>query len=196
MEKIITVSGPRGAGKGTIVDYILGLKKLGLTRIVPFTTRPIRKDEQHGREYYFISREEFFRLKASNDLFYWSMIGKETDPNHYFTGTQFSEIEKHQYGIIDITVEGALLARKSFPRVWNIFVFAEEEERLQRVMTREGKTMEQARNLLASEPSPALDICDAMNRYKKDFSIICNFDDDQQSAFDRAEEMVRYFMYA
>ncbi len=194
MEKLITVSGPRGAGKETIVNHALGLN-LGLSRVVPFTTRAMRKSEQHGREYYFISKEEFFKLKASNDLFYWGMIGNKDDPNHYFSGTQYSELQRHKYGIIDITVEGALLARKSFPRVWNIFVFAEEDERLQRVMTREDKTMEQARILLSNEPSPALDFCDAMNRYKKDFSIISNFDDDQQGAFDRTEESIRYFMY-
>ena len=53
MGKIFCVMGKSATGKDTIYQRLLHKKELNLQKIVPYTTRPIREGEEHGREYYF-----------------------------------------------------------------------------------------------------------------------------------------------
>jgi len=101
----LIVSGPSGTGKSTVCDE---LKKLepGLKFSVSCTTRAPRPGEENGREYYFISKEEF-KSKIEKDLF---IEYAEVHGNYY--GTLKSEIiEKISSGVdvlLDIDVQGAM----------------------------------------------------------------------------------------
>lgn len=57
--KIILISGPSGVGKKTILDEILNNKNLNIVYSISATTRPKRHNEIHGKDYYFLSRNEF-----------------------------------------------------------------------------------------------------------------------------------------
>ena len=171
MESLITISGPRGAGKEFILNSILSSQYGGLlNRIVPFTTRKMRDCEQQNREYHFISMEEYSQLQDS-DLAYSVQIGVE--PNHYFSGTLKSEINKYQFGITDITVEGAQILAPFAKNSLRLFVFASQEERLKRIIKRQNMSKNDAILLMQNEPSPAQSIEEAMASYQN-FLVLNN----------------------
>ena len=58
---LIVISGPSGVGKGTVRKALFEMKNHNLTYSVSMTTRKIRPGEKDGRDYYFVSREEFER---------------------------------------------------------------------------------------------------------------------------------------
>ncbi|HUW96327.1 MAG TPA: guanylate kinase [Anaerolineae bacterium] len=67
---IVLLVAPSGAGKSTIIDGVISEVR-NLERIVTYTTRPKRPGEVEGREYHFVTTEEFERLKAAGQLAEW-----------------------------------------------------------------------------------------------------------------------------
>jgi guanylate kinase len=119
--KLIIFSAPSGAGKTTIVQYLLG-KIPDLEFSISATTRKARGDEQHGKDYYFISQEEFLHRIAKKHFVEFEEVYTGT-----FYGTLRTEIEriwnKNKTVIFDIDVEGGLhLKRKYGSRALAIFV--------------------------------------------------------------------------
>lgn len=88
MGKLIIFSAPSGAGKSTIVNYLL-TQNLDLQFSISATSRPPRGTEQHGVEYYFLSPDEF-REKIMDDAF----LEYEEVYQDKFYGTLKSEIER------------------------------------------------------------------------------------------------------
>jgi guanylate kinase len=86
--KLIIFSAPSGAGKTTIVRHLLGIN-LGLEFSISATSRSIRGNEVDGRDYYFITADEFKR-KVNNDEF---LECEEVYPGVYY-GTLKSEVER------------------------------------------------------------------------------------------------------
>jgi guanylate kinase len=64
---LFIVSGPSGAGKSTLVNRVLA-RVPGLVYSISYTTRPQRPTEVEGRDYHFISRREFERLRETGEL--------------------------------------------------------------------------------------------------------------------------------
>lgn len=62
--KIIVVTGPSGAGKTTLGKILLESGFDGISRVVTATTRPKRKNEKHGKDYYFLKLEDFLKKKS------------------------------------------------------------------------------------------------------------------------------------
>ncbi len=129
---MIVVTGPSGAGKGTLEAALLErLPQLELA--VSATTRPRRQGERDGREYWFISNEEFDRRVREGEFLEWVP---------YVAGTRYgtprSEIERIQAAaripLLDLEIEGALRVREEVPGSVTIFVdvpsFDELERRL------------------------------------------------------------------
>src|SRR5690606_4325679 len=86
--KCIILSAPSGAGKTTLVQYLLE-QDLGLSFSVSACTREKRKNEVDGIDYHFYSIKEFKELIEENAFVEWEEVYKD----HYY-GTLFSEIEK------------------------------------------------------------------------------------------------------
>ena len=112
------ISGPSGAGKGTLVTRVRERRSnLGLT--VSATTRAPRKGEVDGVNYFFLTREEFDRRVANGEFVEWA----EVHGNCY--GTLVSEVQSKLASgsslILEIDVQGALQVKKSFPD--GVFVF-------------------------------------------------------------------------
>ena len=106
---IIVISGPSGAGKSTI------LKNLPSDKFyfsISHTTRAPRPGEEHGKHYYFISKEEFLKMIENNEFLEWV----EVFGTYY--GTAKSEIEKafsqNKHLVLDIEVIGATRLRSYF----------------------------------------------------------------------------------
>ena len=70
---ILIFSAPSGAGKSTLVNYLLG-KRHDLEFSISATTRAPRGQEQNGKEYYFITNQEFEKLIAENKLVEWEQV--------------------------------------------------------------------------------------------------------------------------
>ncbi len=69
---LIIMSGPSGVGKGTIREELMKYNDLNLFYSVSMTTRPMRPGEQDGREYYFVTRQEFDKNIKNGNLLEWA----------------------------------------------------------------------------------------------------------------------------
>jgi len=111
-EKIIIFSAPSGSGKTTIVKHLME-KIPGLSFSISATSRPPRKNEKHGRDYYFLSPSEF-REKINNDEF---LEWEEVYEGLYY-GTLRSEVEriaaKGKIAVFDVDVVGGTNIKKQF----------------------------------------------------------------------------------
>lgn len=110
--KLIIFSAPSGAGKTTIVKYLLSrIPELAFS--ISATTRASRGDEVHGKDYYFISKEEFLHRVAKHEFVEFEEVYSGT-----FYGTLFSEIERiwdeGKHVVFDIDVEGGLRLKKKY----------------------------------------------------------------------------------
>ncbi len=144
--KLFVISGPSGAGKGSIVEKLLaGNEKLYFS--VSATTRPKRDYETNGREYFFVSREEFLDRIEKGQMLEWA----EFAGNYY--GTPAGPVdEKLQAGcdvILDVESHGMYNVKAMRPDAVTMFVyppsFAELERRLR---SRKSETEERIRSRL------------------------------------------------
>ena len=112
--KLIVFSAPSGSGKTTIVRHLLGKEDLNLEFSISAASRDPRGEEEHGKDYYFISLEEFKKhIKAENFL-EWEEVYRDN-----FYGTLKAEIERiwalGKNVIFDIDVAGGLRIKHKFP---------------------------------------------------------------------------------
>ncbi len=129
--RLIVLTGPSGVGKGTLLKSLLA-RHPDLWVSVSVTTRSPRPGELNGREYHFISREEFDRLVATNALLEWA----EFAGNCY--GTPRAQVEaaisQGQQVILEIELEGARQIARNFPTALRLFILppslAELESRI------------------------------------------------------------------
>ncbi|WP_421941472.1 guanylate kinase [Pedobacter sp.] len=110
--KLIIFSAPSGAGKTTIVQHLL--KKFPeLSFSISATTRESRGTEEHKKDYYFISKEEFLHRVSQHDF-----VEFEEVYNGTFYGTLRSEIQRiwdaDKHVIFDIDVEGGLRLKRKY----------------------------------------------------------------------------------
>ncbi len=173
MENLICVCGPRGAGKETLLNAILSSSHGRLLRrVVPFTTRKRRDQEQHGREYYFLSKDVYSTIKSADTILYSVQIG--IGVGSYTSGTTKSEFDRHEDGIMDVTVEGARTLCRYSSNSLLLFVYASPEERCRRIMKRQNMSEAEALALMQNEPSPGSP--DTMPELYPDFIILENRD--------------------
>lgn len=110
--KVIELTGPSGSGKTTIAKKLLS-EFDNLRFSISATTREPRHYEQHGREYYFISDQEFDRHIADKDFLEWEDVYKGV---RY--GTLKSEVDKQlksgYFTLLDVDVKGALNVKQIY----------------------------------------------------------------------------------
>lgn len=143
---LVVVSGPSGVGKGTIVKTVVKRRE-DVVESVSCTTRAPREGEQHGREYYFLTKEEFSRRIAEDDFLEYD----EHFGNFYGTPKSFvREMLKEKSVILEIDVNGALNAKKAFPdSVLVMIVPPSEEELAKRLKGRGSESDEEIAGRLA-----------------------------------------------
>jgi guanylate kinase len=113
--KLLVFSAPSGSGKTTIVRHLLAQEDLNLEFSISCATREPRGQEVDGKDYYFISWEEFKKHIKAEEFVEW----EEVYTNNYY-GTLKSEVEriwaKGKNVIFDIDVSGGLRIKSKFPQ--------------------------------------------------------------------------------
>ena len=112
--KLIVFSAPSGSGKTTIVRHLLKQEDLNLEFSISAATREARGEEVSGKDYYFMSLEQFKKHIKAEDFVEWEEVYRDN-----FYGTLKSEIERiwalGKNVIFDIDVSGGLRIKHKFP---------------------------------------------------------------------------------
>ena len=184
-QKMIVVSAPSGAGKTTIVNHLLKtFPHLGFS--VSATSRKIREGEKDGREYYFITPDEFMLMIGQGKLLEW----QEVYPGSFY-GTQVSEVEritsKGKFPVFDVDVVGGLNIKKMYgEKALAVFIrppsYEILESRLRSRATDSEESLQKRLDKVIWELT-----------FEKDFdSVIVN--DKLEGAFRQAETLVKVFL--
>ncbi len=140
--KIVIITAPSGSGKTSIARYLLEHFP-NLEFSISAATRAPRGQEVHGKDYYFISQQEFEQKISEGAFLEWEMVYK----GKYY-GTLKSEVERMwnagKTPLLDIDVHGAMHVQKLFPgKCLSIFIEAPSYEALKnRLISRGTETPE------------------------------------------------------
>lgn len=134
--KVFVISGPGGAGKTTLVEKLFREKEIigKFSRGIAVTTRPIRPEEEDGKDYFFVTKDEFLRLKKKR----FFLESQKIVEHYYGTPKLFYIIAKRKKKdlILCIDVKGGIYLKKNFKdgKIITIFVTAPTEKDLYRRM--------------------------------------------------------------
>ena len=156
---LVVVSGPSGAGKGTICQALL--EKTPLAYSVSATTRKPRAGEVDGESYYFLSVEAFEKMIEKDELLEWAKVYD----NYY--GTPLKKVEEKLAAgediLLEIDTQGAMKVREKFPEGVYIFILPPSLAELERrIRGRDTETEDVLQKRLAA----AIDEIDAGKCYK------------------------------
>jgi guanylate kinase len=184
--KLFVFSAPSGSGKTTIVHHLLNQKELNLDFSISVTSRPKRGKEVDGKDYHFISPEQFEKYIKKDAFVEWEEVYQDN-----FYGTLKSEIERiwqqGKHVIFDIDVMGGLRIKKKFPnKTLAIFVQPPSiEEMEKRLRNRQTDTEEKIQERVAK--------AELELQFAKDFDVIL-INDDLEVAKKEAEKLVSDFI--
>lgn len=131
---LTVISGFSGAGKGTLMKALLEKYEYSLS--ISATTRKPRSGEKHGREYFFLTREEFESMIEKGQLIEWAQyVG-----NYYGTPRSYVEeqLDQGKNVILEIEIQGALQVKKLFPEALLLFVTPPTAKELKRRLVGRG----------------------------------------------------------
>jgi guanylate kinase len=180
---VFVITGTSGEGKSTLARHLLE-RVPELELAISATTRPRRPGEEDGRDYWFLSEEEFDkRLQAGEFLEHVELPWGEG----YRSGTLWSELDRIASGgrspLLEIETGGALAVRDRVPAAVTIFVTAPSKEELERRLRSRATESE-------GEIDERLDVAQRQLALEKEFQhTIVN--DDLERALDELEGIVR-----
>jgi len=184
--KLIVFSAPSGSGKTTIVKHLTKQKDLNLGFSVSATSRTKRSNEVDGKDYHFISVNDFKKHINQNDFVEYEEVYTDS-----FYGTLKSEIEliwkENKNVIFDIDVVGGLNIKNKFPKqTLAVFVKPPSIKVMeQRLRGRQTDTEEKIKERLAKAQKEL--------QYAKDFDVIL-INDDLLETQQKAYKLVKDFI--
>ncbi len=186
MDKVIIFSAPSGAGKSTIVNHILALHP-EIEFSISATSRAPRGTEQHGKEYYFYSSDEFRKMIAEDKFVEYEEVYAGS-----FYGTLKSEVEriwaKGHIIIFDIDVQGGVNLKRIFgDQALSIFIQAPSVEELRTRLIGRGTDTEEAIERRVAKAASEMEFAAG----KFDYILV---NDDLQKAFAEAEKVIGDFI--
>ena len=154
--KLIVFSAPSGSGKTTIVRHLLAQPDLNLEFSISCTTRAPRGEEIDGKDYYFISWDEFKKHIKAEDFVEWEEVYTDN-----FYGTLKAEVERiwalGKHVIFDIDVAGGLRIKHKFPNeTLAVFVKPPSVDELKRRLKQRSTESEDKINMRIAKASVEL----------------------------------------
>ena len=140
-EKLIVITGPSGVGKGTVVKNILEKDK-NIWLSISATTRKPRNGEEHGKDYYFLTKKNFKEMIKNEMFLEWA----EFAGNYYGTPQNIikDKIKDGYKVILEIEVEGACQVRSKFPNIISIFLLPPNKKELEKRIRNRGTDSEKS----------------------------------------------------
>lgn len=176
--QLLVVSGPSGAGKGTICKALIEKNPIWIS--TSCTTRKPRAGEVEGVNYFFIEKEEFLK-RIDNDEFleYAEVYGN-------FYGTPRSEVlrllEEGKDVILEIDIQGALKIKSSYPEGVFIFIMPPSMEELRNRITNRGSETPES---LKTRMEAAYDEISFASKY--DYAVV---NDEVETAVKKIESII------
>ncbi len=176
---LIVISGPSGAGKGTLSKLLLN-KMPEIHYSISATTRRKREGEIEGINYYFLDKEKFKEMMAQGEFLEWAKVYD----NYYGTPKRKIE-EKLNNGIdvlLEIDIQGALQIKEKFPKGVFIFIITPSIDELKKRIVERGTD------------SPEV-IDKRMKNVQKELSFISEYDyvvvnDTKEKAYKKLESII------
>ncbi|MEE1321339.1 MAG: guanylate kinase [Acutalibacteraceae bacterium] len=139
---VLVVSAPSGCGKDTIIEKVLQKMNGEAVLSVSMTTRAMREGEQEGVNYFYVSKDEFFRHIEDGDMLEYTNYGS----NYYGTPIKpvKDQLEKGKIVILIIEVEGGGNVKKAFPDAKKIFVIPPSMKILEQRLRSRGTDSDEA----------------------------------------------------
>ena len=138
---LIVISGPSGVGKDTVVQRMQE-RGMPFHFVVTANTRPKRDNEVDGKDYFFVSKEEFARMIEENELIEYAIVYSD------YKGIPKQQVREalasRKDVVMRLDVQGAETVRKLAPETLLIFITTESEEELvRRLKARETETSDE-----------------------------------------------------
>ena len=183
--KIIIITAPSGSGKTTITHHLLKtIPRLAFS--ISAATRQPRGNEVNGKDYYFISEDDFRQKIQNNEFAEWEMVyeGK-------YYGTLKAELERvwkeNKIPLLDIDVKGAIHVQKQFPDTsLSLFILPPSIDELKKRLESRGTESEASLNARLNKAAYELSFKDEFDK------VIVN--KDLQQACSEAENIVNSFI--
>ncbi len=140
---LFVISGPSGVGKGTLREKVFNIFP-DLKYSVSVNTRPPRKGEIEGKDYYFVTVDEFKKRIKENKFVEWAIVHGD----YKGTPTIFlmKELQKGRDVLLELDVQGAMQVKEKFPDGIFIFIapptWKDLEDRLRKRNTEGEKALE------------------------------------------------------
>jgi guanylate kinase len=138
--RLFVIAAPSGAGKTSLVRALME-REPGLRFSISYTTRPQRPTEQHGRDYFFVGRDEFDRMAADGEFLEHARVFD----NCY--GTARRQVEQAlaagQDLILEIDWQGAAQVRAALPECVSVFILPPSRPELERRLRGRGTDAEE-----------------------------------------------------
>lgn len=184
--KVLIFSAPSGSGKSTIVNHILGIWKDSMEFSVSATSRAPRGTEQNGKEYHFVTPEEFRTLIEEDRLVEYEEVYKD-----HFYGTLKSEVERIWAAghviIFDVDVKGGVNLKKYFgENALSIFIKAPSIDVLRHRLEMRGTDTKEAIDERVAKAAEELE-------YAPQFDYVL-VNDDLDTAYNESEKVVEDFL--
>lgn len=184
--KVLIFSAPSGSGKSTIVNHILGIWKDSMEFSVSATSRAPRGTEQNGKEYHFVTPEEFRTLIEEDRLVEYEEVYKD-----HFYGTLKSEVERIWAAghviIFDVDVKGGVNLKKYFgDNALSIFIKAPSIEALRHRLEKRGTDTKEAIDERVAKAAEEME-------YAPQFDYVL-VNDDLDTAYNESEKVVEDFL--
>ena len=184
--KLIVFSAPSGSGKTTIVRHLLSKEDLNLEFSISAASRAPRGEEVNGKDYYFMSTEEFKKHIKAEDFLEWEEVYRDN-----FYGTLKSEVEriwaKGKNVIFDIDVAGGLRIKHKFPNeTLAVFVKPPSVDELKRRLKERSTESEDKINMRIAKASVELATAPQFDVVIKNYDL--------EVALEEAHQLVKDFV--
>lgn len=177
---LFIISGPSGAGKGTIVKKVLPLFP-NMVLSVSATTRLPRQNEKNGVDYFFIDKADFLKMIADSEFLEYD----DHFENYYGTPKRFvfEKLDEGKDVLLEIDVRGALKVKSNYPDAVAVFVMPSSTEELKKRLVRRNTESVEAIEKRLARVEKELEL-----KHRYDFIVI---NDDLDTAVKQVEQIIK-----